>query len=277
VPTSGTGPFPVLIWIHGGGWFAGTKEEKVCDGSPKPWLDHGCAVVSVEYRLIADARAQKISPPVAAVLGDNRRSLQYVRLHAADWNIDPNKIVVGGGSAGSMSALYLGTEGEQANPQSADPVERVSTKVLGVWAENAQGSLDPQHIHDWLPGCAYAYWAFESDGPTLFTDAGLPYFDKFLAERDKWLPEIKKYSPDWLLTKDSAPIYFTFGQKLPAPDTKPWPHSDQLVHCPLWGVAFEKLAKEKGVPCYDQYPGHPVPEFHGVMDFLFHQMGMTLK
>jgi len=272
VPTTGTAPFPILFWIHGGGWFAGDKRHD--STNLKPYLDRGCAVVSVNYRLIGDARAQKIAPPIVAVLGDNRRALQYVRLHAADWNLDPNRIVVAGGSAGSVSALYLGCEGEQALPNSADPVERVSTKVLGVCAENAQGSLDPQRIHEWLPGCAYAYWAFESTGPTLFTDAGLPYFNKFLADREKWLPEIQKYSPDWLLTKDAPPIYFVFGLPLPAPNTTPWPHSDALVHCPLWGVGFQKLAKEKGATCYLQYPGHPAEKYHGGADFILQQLGI---
>jgi acetyl esterase/lipase len=275
VPTTGKGPFPILFWIHGGGWFAGDKRNG-CTNIP-PYLDHGCAVVSVDYRLIADARAQKICPPVAAVFADNRRALQFVRLHAADWNLDPAHIVAAGGSAGSVSALYLGCEGEQANPQSPDPVQRVSTKVSGVCAENAQGSLDPQRIHEWLPGCAYAYWAFESDGPTLFTDGGLPSFNKFLAEREKWLPEIKKYSPDWLLTKNAPPIYFSFGLPLPTPDTKPWPHSDALVHCPLWGVGFQKLARQIGATCYLQYPGHPAEKYRGEADFILQTLGIIPK
>jgi len=275
VPASGHGPFPILFWIHGGGWYSGDKRRDCAN--VVPYLDHGCAVVSINYRLIGQARSQKISPPVASVLGDNRRALQFVRLHAAEWNLDPGKIVVAGGSAGAVSALYLGCEGEQANPQSADPVERVSTKVLGVFTEGAQASLDPQRIHEWVPGCAYAYWSFESEGPTLFNNAGLPFFNKFLADRAKWLPEIQKYSPDWLLTSDAPPIYFSFGLLLPAPNTTPWPSSDALVHCPLWGVGFQKLAQEKGVACYVQYPGHPAEKYHGGVDFVLQQLGIGAK
>jgi acetyl esterase/lipase len=276
LPAAGTGPYPILFWIHGGGWFAGDKgAEKSADFLP--YLNHGCAVVSVNYRLIGDARAQKIAPPIAAVLADNRRALQFVRLHAKEWNLDPGRIVVAGGSAGSVSALYLGLEGEKADPQSPDPVERMSTKVSGICAENAQASLDPKRIHEWLPGCAYSYWSFESTGPTLFNDAGLPYFNQFLADRDKWLPEIKKYSPDWLLTKDAPPIFFQFGLPLPKPDTKPWPSSEALVHCPLWGVGFQKLAQEKGVPCYLQYPGHPPEKYRNAADFILQQVGIRVQ
>jgi acetyl esterase/lipase len=271
VPTQGSGPFPVLFWIHGGGWFAGNKRNGAVD--LPPYLNRGCAVVSIDYRLVQDAIAEKILPPVVAILGDNRRALQYVRLHASEWNLNPDKIVVGGGSAGALSALYLACEGEQANPASSDPVERVSTKVLGAGLENGQASLDPQRIHEWVPGCAYGYWAFQP-GPTLFTDAGLPYFNKFLADRDKWLPYIKQYSPDWLMTKETPPIYFANGLALPGPAPA---KSEYLTHCPLWGIGFQKLAQEKGVECYLQYPGHPAEKYHGMADFLLQQLGIDTK
>lgn len=271
VPTKGKGPFPILFWIHGGGWFAGDKRKDA--GNVVPFLDHGAAVVSINYRMTQDARKQNIIP-VEAITADNRRALQYVRLHAADWNLNPNIIVTGGGSAGALSSLYLACEGEQANPQSADPVERVSTKITAAEMENAQASMDPETIHEWVPGCAYAYWFFQMTGPTYFNDLGLPPFNQFLADRAKYLDEIKKYSPEYLITKDTPPLYFAFGQKLPAPDTKPWPHSDELVHCPLWGVAFQKVAQQAGVPCYLQYPGHPPEKYKGEGDFAFQELGI---
>ena len=78
-PPTGKGPFPILLWIHGGGWWGGDKRNEIPDLDK--YLAGGCAVVSANYRLIANATSQHISPPVVAVLGDNRRSLQYVRLH----------------------------------------------------------------------------------------------------------------------------------------------------------------------------------------------------
>jgi len=265
----GPGPFPILFWIHGGGWYAGDKRGDV---KPALYLQAGCAVVSVNYRLVGDAVAQHISPPIGAVLSDNRRALQFVRLHGADWHLNPDKIVVGGVSAGAASALYLGCEGEQANPNSADPVERVSTKVLGIAAVAAQTSVDPQRILEWVPGVAWGYLGFE---PGEIKPQHMPDFQQFLTDRDKWLPDITKYSPDILLTKDAPPIYFLYNQGLPT--AGPTPPIAQLVHSPLWGIGFQRLAQEHGVECYLQYPGHPAEKYGSIVNFVLHQLGLGEK
>jgi acetyl esterase/lipase len=269
-PTEGAGPFPILVWIHGGGWSAQDK-SRVTD--PTPYLAKGCAVVSLGYRLIKDVQADHISPPIVGVFADNRRALQYVRLHASEWNLDPDKIVVAGASAGACSALYLGCEGEQANPQSADPVERVSTKVLGVGAENSQSTLDPQRMREWVPGIIWGVQPFEPSGKNKVSEED---FDKFLADRDKWMPYISKYSPDILLSKDSPPIYFSNSRGIPKQGATPTPNAE-LVHCPLWGIGFQKLAQERGVPCYVWYPGHPSEKYAGMTDFLLSQLGLAAK
>lgn len=258
----GNGPFPVYFWIHGGGWRGGAKRGFI------PELDHllaaGVAVVSVEYRLVQVTQQENISPPVAGVLADNRHALQFVRLHAADWRLDPSRIVVGGSSAGACSALYLGCEGEKADPASRDPLEHESTKVLGVVADAAQASLDPRQMQAWLPGIQWGYWAFAE-----------PDFAHFLADRDKWMPDLQRYSPDLLLTKDAPPILFSFSQTLPKPGEHPPPA--QLVHSPLWGVGFQKLAQAKGVECYLYYPGHPTEKYGTGLNFILHQLGVDAK
>jgi acetyl esterase/lipase len=267
----GSGPFPVLIWYHGGGWFAGDKVTGAFE--PAPLLKVGCAMVSAEYRLVKDASAEGIVPPVAAVLGDNRRALQYVRLHAADWHLDPDRIIVAGGSAGGGTAIYLGSEGEQANPGSPDPVERVSTKVQGVIGlAAAPTTLDPQRIREWNPGVVWGYWCFEPDATNYNS---LPEFEKWLADRDKCMPYIQKYSSDLLLKKGAPPFFLQYGQALPAPGTTP--SSSELVHSPRWGLAFQKLAKERGVEVDVQYPGHPPENYKNMWEFLYHQLGLSAK
>ena len=80
-----------------------------------------------------------------------------MRLHAAGWNIDPDKIAVGGGSQGALPALYVGCAGEKADPASSDPVERVSTKVTCIGAWRSQSSSQSRRDaagwyrdHDWF-------------------------------------------------------------------------------------------------------------------------------
>jgi acetyl esterase/lipase len=268
---SGPGPFPIFLYFHGGGWFAGDKKTGAME--PEPLLKAGVAMVSAEYRVVSDAVAENISPPIVAVLGDNRRALQYVRLHAKDWNLDPDRIVVSGGSAGGGTAIYLGSEGEQASPNSPDPVERVSTKVSGVAGmAAAPTTIDPKLIREWNPGVIWGYWCFEPDPKSLSSQAD---FDKWLADRDQWLPYIEKYSSDRLLTKDAPPFYLDYGQTLPAPGTNPT--SGELVHSPRWALAFQKLAQERGATVYVHFPGHPSEKYKNIWEFIYDRLGVASK
>jgi acetyl esterase/lipase len=91
-------PLPTLIWIHGGGWTGGTKESY---GGIPAYLAMGVNVVNVEYRLARVAQAP-------AAVEDCRCALRWVILHAKEYGIDVNRIVVSGGSAGGHLALTTG-------------------------------------------------------------------------------------------------------------------------------------------------------------------------
>ncbi len=90
---------PVAIIIHGGGWIAGKKEERVFE--VMPYLQMGFAAVNVEYRLGEVALA-----PAAVI--DCRCALHWVIANAKKYNFDVSKIVVMGGSAGGHLALTTG-------------------------------------------------------------------------------------------------------------------------------------------------------------------------
>jgi len=94
-----TSPTPVVVVIHGGGWIAGTKEERVLE--MMPYLQMGFAAVNVEYRLA------KFSLAPAAV-EDCRCALHWVFVHAKQYNFDPNRVVLQGGSAGGHLVLMAG-------------------------------------------------------------------------------------------------------------------------------------------------------------------------
>ena len=63
----------------------------------------GISVVSINYRLIPDAIAGHVTPPVKACLEDAARALQFVRSKAAEWHIDKTRIGGCGGSAGKRA------------------------------------------------------------------------------------------------------------------------------------------------------------------------------
>ncbi len=97
-PSSG-GPWPALVYIHGGSWVEGDK----ADGSGWRYLnDQGYLVVSVNYRLTT----YQIKFP--AMIEDVKCAVRYLRAHAAELNIDPDRIGALGASAGGHLAALLG-------------------------------------------------------------------------------------------------------------------------------------------------------------------------
>ena len=95
----GTGPFPVLAWFHGGGWVLGTLDSS--DATARHLaVEAGCVVVSVDYRLAPEA---KFPLP----FDDCYAATEWVARNAASINVDPNKIAVGGDSAGGNLAAAV--------------------------------------------------------------------------------------------------------------------------------------------------------------------------
>lgn len=92
-------PLPTLIFIHGGGWRAGTKESYSL--RVLPWLEKSWNVVNVEYRVTSMGRAP-------AAVEDCRCALRWVIENAEKYSFDKNKIVVSGQSAGGHLALMTG-------------------------------------------------------------------------------------------------------------------------------------------------------------------------
>src|SRR5215510_8729414 len=92
-------PQPTLVFYHGGGWIGGTKEASFM--SIMPWLEMGWNVVNVEYRM---ARVAPAPAGVEVALC----ALKFVVAQAKNYNVDVNKLVVTGESAGGHLALMAG-------------------------------------------------------------------------------------------------------------------------------------------------------------------------
>ncbi len=99
IPRNASGPTAVLLFMHGGGWVGGTKEANVL--RILPYLEMGWAVVNVEYRLGAVARAP-------AAVEDGICALRWVIRNAERYNLDTSRIVTSGNSAGGHLALTTG-------------------------------------------------------------------------------------------------------------------------------------------------------------------------
>lgn len=108
-------PCPVIMWMHPGGFYDGDK-----DGSSnqplavvnmirliQPMLERGYAVVSINYRLSQEA----IFP---ALMYDVKAAIRWIKVNAAEYNFDPEKVVAWGSSAGGYLAAMLATTGDVA-------------------------------------------------------------------------------------------------------------------------------------------------------------------
>lgn len=89
---------PCFITIHGGGWTGGTPRRQY------PFAEHyaklGLVSISIEYRLVKKDSGSTVFDCVK----DGRSAIRYVRAHASEFGIDPQKIIVNGGSAGGHVA-----------------------------------------------------------------------------------------------------------------------------------------------------------------------------
>jgi acetyl esterase/lipase len=105
-PNAQRGGFPVLVFVHGGGWSAGHSRQSAAFGDWPAVLasmaSRGYVVASLNYRLSGEASAP-------AAIHDVKNAVRWLRDHAARYRIDAERIGVFGGSAGGQLAALLGT------------------------------------------------------------------------------------------------------------------------------------------------------------------------
>ena len=142
----GSGPYPSLVTMHGGGWERGTAEHYQYWG---PYLaERGYALFSVNYRLLAGTKNR-----YPAAVHDTRAAVQYLRSKAAALKVDPNRIGCIGDSAGAHLASLVALTGDTppfCQAYTSDPYAGVSTKVKVVVGVYGVYDLLAQWHHDQL-------------------------------------------------------------------------------------------------------------------------------
>jgi acetyl esterase/lipase len=237
---------PLVIYYHGGGFRGGDKRTLNIELLEK-LRAHGINVAAANYRL------SNVATYPAAML-DCARALQFLRLNAAQYNIDPARVGAFGGSAGAGISQWLAYHDDLADPANADPVLRQSTRLSAVAPFNAQSSYDPRFIKklmntDQVHPALVAFFGMSSAA-----DAGNPRF----------FPLFEDSSPINFLTADDPPILVFFGQRndpLPANSS-----GEEHIHHPKFGFALKEKADRLGVECTlilreDHPDGFPVDRF----------------
>jgi len=195
-------PLPVILWVHGGAWLGGSKE-----GSPAVrYVTRGYAVASVGYRLSQHA-------PFPAQIEDCRAAVRWLRAHAKEHGLDPDRFGAWGASAGGHLVALLGTAAD--------------VKAWDV-GENSGESSRVQCVVDWF-------------GPSDFLTIGRQSLPESKLNHDAPdSPEAKliggavqqnkekaaKASPVTYVTKDDAPFLIVHGTK---DDTVPFGQSEELA------------------------------------------------
>lgn len=140
-----TGPPRALnIHFHGGGFTSGRPGFGSLAGQLR---GSGMSLAGATYRFIKDG-ATKLE-----IQEDGARVVQFLRLHADEYNIDPDRISVSGYSAGGVIAAWVALHDDLADAASSDPVLRESSRVSACWLYKSQ--VHPLYLADWI---RYTSW-----------------------------------------------------------------------------------------------------------------------
>jgi len=189
MPKTGNGPFPVVVFLHGGGWSEGNRQE----------MNHfiegvaglGYVGVTVAYRLVPAAR-------FPAQLEDCKAAVRWLRANAAKYRINPKRIGVVGFSAGGHLASMLGVtgkndglEGAGGNPDQSSRVQAV-VSFFGLtdfstrdWPRDLENGV----IEPFLGG-SFANHAdeYRRASPITYVTSDAPPFLFFHGSEDKLVP-----------------------------------------------------------------------------------------
>ncbi len=163
------------------------------------------------YTVFAVVHGSQPRYTIPEAIANVNRAVRFIRYHAKDYAIDPERIGITGGSAGGHLSLMLGTAGDLGNPKAADPIERTSSRVQAV------GCFFPPT--DFLNYGGKGKYAFAEDGVLagLRTAVDMREFDPKTRRLERVTDEAKvqamarQISPITHVTADDAPTLIIHG------------------------------------------------------------------
>ena len=112
-----------VIWVVSGGWFS--SHDNVNPAFSAELMKRG-------YTVFAVVHGSQPKFTIPEILQDMHRSVRYIRAHAADYKIDPNRIGITGASAGGHLSLMQGVAGDAGDAKAKNPIDQVSSRVQAV-------------------------------------------------------------------------------------------------------------------------------------------------
>jgi acetyl esterase/lipase len=211
-----------IVFVVSGGFFS--SHEAISPSFVRPFTDRGFTVFAVVH-------GSQPRFTVPEIIQDMNRAVRFIRHHAKDYGIDPDRLGVYGGSAGGHLSLMLGMAGDKGDPIAKDPVDRESSRVQAVACFFPPTDLlnfgkqgkEMIHATDHQPPFRAAFDYRELDKPSMLW---LPITD------DQRLRDItRQISPIFFVTPDDPPTLIVHGD------------GDSLVPLQQSEVIVDKLKK----------------------------------
>lgn len=175
-------PGPSVLYIHGGGWENGSKEQYVL--WYLPYLQLGLRVVAVQYRLSGEA-------PAPAGVEDCRCAFRWVVKNGAKYGVDPDRIVLSGGSAGGHLALLTAMSSGGIECPDHDGPEPRAAAVISYYGAADLAALLPSglpSVRRWLRAAPNPQVLARQLSPLTWVKPGLPPILSIHGDADKTIP-----------------------------------------------------------------------------------------
>ena len=227
-PSAG-GPTPLLVYFHGGGFAAGSKENLPASQLAAA-LRAGISVAAANYRL---------SPEVVfpAHYLDCARAIQFARHSAKAWNLDPRRVALAGSSAGGGASLWIAFHDDLVDPKSADPIARESTRVTCVAVSGAQPTYDQRVIRRIIGESAARHRVFT----TMY---GLKPEE---LETEKAFRLFEQAAAVTYLTADDPPVFAYYFE--PRAPLVPGGKAGEGIHHPNLGIFLKEKMDPLKIEC----------------------------
>lgn len=185
-PASGEGPFPALVFIHGGGWgwYPGFNRSQY-DFEIMKAAERRYVAVTVDHRLISVKENDKVKYPFPAQVHDVKCAVRWLRANAEKYKIDPNRIGAVGWSSGAHLAFMLGLtdpshglEGECGNMKYSSRVQAVvslagTTEFISRYQDTGASFIvallggTPEEVPDQYKAASPLNYVSKDDPPVL--------------------------------------------------------------------------------------------------------------
>jgi acetyl esterase/lipase len=205
---------PAVVWIHGGGWAGGTKNEARAKEICTTLAEAGYVAVSIDYKLGDGAWPTNLL--------DCKNAVRFLRAHAGQYQIDAQRIAVAGGSAGGHLALMVGFTAGKKELEPDAPYPGTSSAVRCV-------------IDMYGPADLLTRRQIAPDGKPTDAPRPLGASQKIFGASAENDPVLRWASPVSHVTKNSPPVLILHGR---ADTTVDYAQSEEL----------DRVLEQNGVP-----------------------------